>query len=338
MRLVVKQFIYLDDGLHKIFIDYIHKIYNDRLEFYGVQSADLNRFSWSGNKKVLIYGIRIYSDVSGVKDPSSVLIFTTPSETQNKVLFLDLFNETKTPTFIKQYDIKNKLNWIINNKLISTNIAPKIISGSLGYIYDDFKDIKVEYNNDLSFVSGYTERWVKEWVDAEYNATLKAESNPTLVNYFPNAFKKYFIDKYHFEDMLKEINNDQFTDEFNQCLFAYEHEKWFLCASGLGSCLEHLMYIILNNYAKKGYNTLNRFPKDPTAKDYVSRFRQKPIGIDSRQARAINLFFMARNSVDHYNSGKTQRIFCDLLLDGISDVYNDYFGASMNAPLAPTQK
>lgn len=83
---------------------------------------------------------------------------------------------------------------------------------------------------------------------------------------------------------------------------------------------------------------LNRFPKDPTAKDYVNRFRQKPIGIDSRQARAINLFFMARNSVDHYNSGKTQRIFCDLLLDGISDVYNDYFGASMNAPLAPTQK
>ena len=42
---------------------------------------------------------------------------------------------------------------------------------------------------------------------------------------------------------------------------------------------------------------------------------------------------MARNSVDHYNSGKTQRIFCDLLLDGISDVYNDYFGDSMNAPI-----
>lgn len=329
----MKQFTYLDDGLHRIFIDYMHKYYNDRLEFYGIQGTDSNRFSWSGNKKVLIYGIRIYLDVSGVKDPSNILIFATPSETQNKILFLDLAKETKTSSFIKQYDKMGKLNWLINNKLVSTDIVHNIIPGSLGYIYGDFKDIKIKYNDEPSFVSGYTERWTKEWIDAEYNATLEVESNPTPVNYFPNTFKRYFIDKYHFEDMLKEINNEQFTDEFNQCLFAYEHEKWFLCASGLGSCLEHLMYIILNNYAQKGYDILNRFPKDPTAKDYVNRFRRKPIGIDSRQARAINLFFMARNSVDHYNSGKTQRIFCDLLLDGISDVYNDYFGNSMNAPI-----
>ena len=230
------------------------------------------------------------------------------------------------------------LNWIIDSGLISKSTAKNIVPGSLKMIFSVFDDIKINYKDEPNFVSNLTEDWIRSWVDKEYNSTLAAESTPTLVNYFPSTFKRYFIDKYHFEDMLKEINNDQFTDEFNQCLFAYEHEKWFLCASGLGSCLEHLMYIILNNYAKKGYNILNRFPKDPTAKDYVNRFRQKPIGIDSRQARAINLFFMARNSVDHYNSGKTQRIFCDLLLDGISDVYNDYFGASMNAPLAPTQK
>ena len=51
-----------------------------------------------------------------------------------------------------------------------------------------------------------------------------------------------------FDSMLKDIDDSQFTDEFNQCLFAYENEKWFLCAVGLGSCLEHLMYIILINY------------------------------------------------------------------------------------------
>lgn len=334
----MKQLQWLDDGLHKMFLDYLHRIYTERLSFYGIQNSDLNRFSWSENKKVLICGIKVYADIATQGEPSGFLVFAVPTNTLNKVLFLNLFNETKNPSFSRHYNEQEMLNWIIDSGLISKSTAKNIVPGSLKMIFSVFDDIKINYKDEPNFVSNLTEDWIRSWVDKEYNSTLAAESTPTLVNYFPSTFKRYFIDKYHFEDMLKEINNDQFTDEFNQCLFAYEHEKWFLCASGLGSCLEHLMYIILNNYAKKGYNILNRFPKDPTAKDYVNRFRQKPIGIDSRQARAINLFFMARNSVDHYNSGKTQRIFCDLLLDGISDVYNDYFGASMNAPLAPTQK
>lgn len=334
----MKNFRWLDDNLHKQFIDYLHQIYNERLSFYGIQNSDLNRFSWSENKKVLICGIKVYSDFGPHTDPSGTLIFAIPGNKLNKILFLDLFNETKKPSFIRQYNNENKLNWIIDSQLIPKSIAENMLPGSLTMTFSVFKNIKVNFKGKPNFISDFTEQWIKKWVDKEYNATLIAERQSTPVNYFPSTFKRYFIDKYHFEDMLKEINNDQFTDEFNQCLFAYEHEKWFLCASGLGSCLEHLMYIILNNYAQKGYDILNRFPKDPTAKDYVNRFRRKPIGIDSRQARAINLFFMARNSVDHYNSGKTQRIFCDLLLDGISDVYNDYFGASMNAPLAPTQK
>lgn len=40
---------------------------------------------------------------------------------------------------------------------------------------------------------------------------------------------------------------------------------------------------------------------------------------------------MARNSVDHFNTGKTQRIFCDVLLDGISETFNNYFQASIEA-------
>ena len=174
-------------------------------------------------------------------------------------------------------------------------------------------------------------RWAKNWVDQEYYSTLKAESNPTPINHFPKISQRYFIDRYHFEDMLRIINNDQFTDELGQCMFAYENEKWFLCASGLGSCLEHLMYIILKNYADKGYPTLRRFPKDASAGEYIKRFGLDPINIDARQATAIRVFFMVRNSVDHFNTGKTQRLFCDLLFDGLSDIYNDYFEASLTA-------
>lgn len=117
--------------------------------------------------------------------------------------------------------------------------------------------------------------------------------------------------------------------------FAYEHEKWFLCATGLESCLEHLMLIILTNYDNSGYrNEKNErlfkgFPKKLTVQDYVRCFKKNPINITSRQATFINLLFMARNSIDYHNTGKTQKNLCDLLLDGISDMYNDYYASSV---------
>lgn len=91
----MKNFRWLDDNLHKQFIDYLHQIYNERLSFYGIQNSDLNRFSWSENKKVLICGIKVYSDFGPHTDPSGTLIFAIPGNKLNKILFLDLFNETK---------------------------------------------------------------------------------------------------------------------------------------------------------------------------------------------------------------------------------------------------
>ncbi|MBL1056996.1 hypothetical protein JEM51_11380 [Ligilactobacillus agilis] len=150
-----------------------------------------------------------------------------------------------------------------------------------------------------------------------------------IVEKLPRTNRQFFIDRYHFDEMLKAINSSQFTDEFNQCLYAYEHEKWFLCAAGLGSCLEHLMLIILKNYNDKGYKTLKGLPKNPTAHNYIIQFRQPPISISSRQETFFNILFMARNAVDHHNTGKTQKELCDLLLDGISDLYNDYYNSSI---------
>ena len=86
--------------------------------------------------------------------------------------------------------------------------------------------------------------------------------------------------------------------------------KWFNNAKGYGFIEYGDLEDIFVHYSairKDGYKTLKAFPKDPTARDYINRFTKDPINIDSRQARAINLFFMARNTVDHYNSGKTHR-------------------------------
>lgn len=129
--------------------------------------------------------------------------------------------------------------------------------------------------------------------------------------------------------MLKTLDDNQFNDEFNQCLFAYEHEKWFLCAAGLGSCLEHLMEKVIINYNKNGYPLLKRLGKDPTLRDYLNIFRKEPINLEPRQETYIKMLFMARNSVDHHNTGYTSKNICDSLLDGIRNIFNDYYSQSI---------
>lgn len=304
----------------------LHEDYNDRISnFYSILGNDLNRFSWFGDKKVTIFILKVFLDSIYPNEDYTTIAFAKPSP-QNKILLIDLIKETKNPDFNKITGDKDKINWLINKKILNPRILKNLISASF-----------ISVINMITSNPYTMKRWAKAWAEKEYNTTLEIESNPTPINHFPKISQRYFIDRYHFEDMLRIINNDQFTDELGQCMFAYEHEKWFLCAAGLGSCLEHLMYMVLNNYDTKGYEDnngrrlLSRFPKSPTARDYITWFSKPPINIDARQKSAFNLYFMARNSVDHFNTGKTQRIFCDVLLDGISETFNNYFQASVEA-------
>ncbi len=298
-------------------IDYLHKLYIKRLNFYGISGNDLNRFSWSQNKKISLYRINVANDLNE-NMPYSLVFATISPDNQNHLFKANLVNETYKPSFIKLYDAKEKLNWLVDNKIISQDLINKVILSSIKSFSTDLLESDFLSNT-------FKKQWMYGWFDNEYKTTLDTESHSTPINHFPKTNQKYFVDRYHFNDMLKTINNDQFTDEFNQCLFAYEHEKWFLCAAGLGSCIEHLMLIIIQNYDKKGYKLLKLLGKEPTARNYIACFRKEPIKISSRQERFFNSIFNLRNAVDHHNTGKTQRGICDLLLDATSDIFNDYY-------------
>lgn len=315
------------------FLTKLHDSYLDRVEFYYLPNTELTRFSWTENKKIILYVIKVYTDTPGYD--YSTMYFAVKNINQmdeNKLITLNMIDNTKTPKFsrINDANVLQRTAWLIDKKLIDPKISSLIIKSSINFSYAPFEQDK---NRKDFYVT-----WTQHWVDNEYDRTQKAEGMSTPVQSFPDfpdTKQRFFIDRYHFKDMLDAIDDSQFTDEFNQCLFAYEHEKWFLCATGLGSCLEHLMLIILTNYDNNGYrNEKNErlfkgFPKSPTAQDYVRWFKKNPINITSRQATFINLLFMARNSVDHHNTGKTQKNLCDLLLDGISDMYNDYYASSV---------
>lgn len=321
------------------FVNKLHQAYLKRVNFYHVPKAELTRFSWSGHKHVIIYVVKVFSDYPGY-DHSTMYFAVKADTTKADIKFMDLTNETNNPEFSRIGDslVLSRVAWLISQGLIDKKISETIRQASTNFTFSDFDEKK---NNDIFF-----EEWAKEWVDKEYDAAQEAEEHSTPVQKFPdfpNTKQRFFIDRYHFKDMLKSLNDSQFEDEFNQCLFAYENEKWFLCATGLGSCLEHLMLIILTNYDKNGFKDkkgkrlLKDFPKNPTAYDYVGYFKRAPINVTSRQATFINLLYMARNSVDHHNTGKTQKNLCDLLLNGISDMYNDYYSSSVLYKPAPKE-
>lgn len=313
----MKDFENIDSGYSDNFIDLLHKKYLERLSFYEIQDKDLSRFSWSNNKHVNLYIIKYYYDFF---DSYSNLIVATPAQNKDSLFYLDLSTETRNYTFSKLELPLEILSWLISENYLDLDVNQIIIS-SVSQTSGDF------YNSNNA--QHFAKTLSKDWVDNEYKSTLQQLSEPTIVEKLPRTNRQFFIDRYHFDEMLKAINSSQFTDEFNQCLYAYEHEKWFLCAAGLGSCLEHLMLIILKNYNDKGYKTLKGLPKNPTAHNYIIQFRQPPISISSRQETFFNILFMARNAVDHHNTGKTQKELCDLLLDGISDLYNDYYNSSI---------
>ena len=314
------------------FLTKLHAAYLERVKFYHLPNTELTRFSWTENKKIILYAIKVYTDHPYYDYSTMYFAIKNNSQIDNKLVTLDMINNTKTPKFsrIMDADVLKRTAWLINEKLIDKKINSLIIKSSVKFSFIPFEKNRDEKNLYVT--------WAQRWVDKEYDETQKAESMSTLVQSFPNfpdTKQRFFIDRYHFKDMLDTIDDSQFTDEFNQCLFAYELEKWFLCATGLGSCLEHLMLIILTNYDNNGYRDakgdriFKGFPKNPTAQDYVRYFKKEPINITSRQATFINLLFTARNSVDHHNTGKTQKNLCDLLLDGISDMYNDYYSNSI---------
>lgn len=290
-------------------ISIIKKGYTDEIKFiFGTESIpekEKSRFSFIQNKNIEL-NICSYT----WHKYTWYLFFANHSSDKIKLNIYNFQEQTNIYEFEK-LTLKQRIVWLIDHNLLKMKMQD-IIQCSI----DD------TLSNDKANLLKLGENWAKKEYE-QTNATLQKE---TPVEKFSTTNQKFFIDRYHFDDMLNSINDDQFTDEFNQCLFAYNHEKWFLCATGLGSCLEHLMYIIIANYGD-----FKNLGKNPTFKDYIAKFKQPPISISSRQATFISLLFMARNSVDHHNTGNTQKNICDLLLDGISDIYNDYYSDSVLA-------
>ncbi|MCH5379868.1 hypothetical protein [Limosilactobacillus reuteri] len=304
----------------------MHQDYLNRISaYYGITGKDLSRFAWAEDRNVNLYFLEVFVDLINDITSKGCIVFAEINRSSccDKLFHMNLIEETSNHNFgeISPVKINKKLAWLAQHGFISRNLINNIITASLYFTYGDI--------NRKYILNELRKEWVKKWVDKEYTVTQKILQKKNILETFPTSSQKFFVDRYHFDEMLKTLDDNQFTDEFNQCLFAYEHEKWFLCAAGLGSCLEHLMEKVIINYNKNGYPLLKRLGKDPTLRDYLNIFRKEPINLEPRQETYIKMLFMARNSVDHHNTGYTSKNICDSLLDGIRNIFNDYYSQSI---------
>jgi len=279
-----------------------------------------SRFSWTGNKHIHIYIVMVYAK----KVEYASLFFATKEKEKDQLTYLDLIKETKNYQFENLFDPKSKLDYIADKSLTIHKLKGDILEGSINIpsnTINFYSAERISHNTKISYYNNIGE----EFAENEYKRSHENLIKSNKVEPFPIANQRIFVDTYHFDKMLKFIHDEQFTDEFNQCLFAYEHEKWFLCAAGIGSCLEHLMLLTLSNYHKeKGLG------RNPTAKDYLKAFTKEPIKLESRQQTYIDCLFRLRNSVDHHNAGYTSKEICDVLLHGLTEVFNEYFVPSVS--------
>lgn len=306
------------DGLnYEEIIKIIHSGYLNRLNFIGVLNDNnaSSRFSWTGNKHIHIYIVMVYDR----EKKYTPLFFVTREKEKDQLTYLNLIKETKNYQFENLLNTKSKLDYIADKSSTIHSLKGAILEGSINISSNTLNVYsldKILYYNNIG----------EEFAETEYKRSHENLIKSNMVEPFPIANQKIFVDTYHFDKMLKTIHDEQFTDEFNQCLFAYEHKKWFLCSAGIGSCLEHLMLLTLSNYHKE-----NGLGRNPTAKDYLKAFTKEPIKLESRQQTYIDCLFRLRNSVDHHHAGYTSKEICDVLLHGLTEVFNEYFVPSVSA-------
>lgn len=282
------------DHAKDVLLNYSKRKYLSLTDRMNLDENDKELFSW------LVGGIRFhYILVSDLRFKAMTEILIEKSD-EDEIVFHDCIDITsKYSLSILRGSEKKK--YLLSEGCIE------------GVSIEDLIPFTVEENSIA--IKDLIPRWVeKEFRQVDQLIAPSIESinfNQAIVR-----SKKYDLDS-----MFEIINNPQFVAELQECIYSYEHGKWFVCAAGLGGVLEHLLYLILEKN-----NMLDRsFPDNATYHDYVSYMAKEPISIPKREKTMIKNIFNIRNSVSHFNQGFTSKDQCTYLMNGIKDIFNNYY-------------
>ncbi|MET3689620.1 hypothetical protein ABIC37_005170 [Priestia megaterium] len=241
------------------------------------------------------------------------------------IVYFEKDNQVKCIFFLSKSEKKGT---IVLHDFIGHNISYDILSLNVKpFVSALIQTGKLDLNPDtIISVSFFPEghvlrdlgRFFFEW---EYQYNWKPQLKTAFEKMSFNTLKIH-KEIYEFEEMTKIINNEQFTLELEECIDAYEKEKFFVCAAGLGSVLEHLLYLAIEKHVpEKEINT----HENSTASEYIGQLRKPPFNISKRDASHLKNVFAYRNSVSHFNKGVFSKEMCDHLLSGIKSAFDKHY-------------
>ncbi|MGR8015613.1 hypothetical protein ACU6IJ_16800 [Bacillus sp. RM3] len=232
------------------------------------------------------------------------------------VKVITFFSKSENTGTINLYDvIDQKFSFEILNSSVSVFISELINKGIVNI--DPQKIIE----SGILETGGVVYEVGKYLFRKEYRANWKPQLKTPVEKLNFNSLRIH-KEIYEFEDMIDNINNLQFTLELEECLDAYENEKFFLCATGLGSVLEHLLYLAIEKHVEEKDRKTN---ENSTASEYIGQLKKAPFEISKREVSHLKNIFAYRNSVSHYNKGIFSKEMCDHLLNGIKTSFDNYY-------------
>lgn len=242
--------------------------------------------------------IFIYKNLSQY---NKTLIVCTKNKNNDEVILHDLTNETNV-RFRSEHNVEKLLSMMFTD-LIDIDMP--------------FEQEDIQYYSP-SVISNPSRLYESLFKNEFKNINSHFLKSPIELIDF-NILRLH-ADKYQMNYMLDELDNKQFSSELGECLFAYEHEKFYICATGIGGLIEHLLHLSIEKHGD-----LKGLGNNPTASNYIGALKKEPFNIDKRAQTYIKNIMGFRNSVSHYNAGITSKEICDYLFNGLRDVFINYY-------------
>ncbi|MEF7456933.1 hypothetical protein [Pediococcus pentosaceus] len=245
----------------------------------------------------------IFSEISDAhKDRYSVIKISSSLENDLN------FPETST--------LENILNFFIANEYIQGCSLEKVLPASISYFVNP-------------------KEYAFEWIKSEYkNINLKLSNKQFELSKFnTNLLNR---SKFEFEEIIEQVNDEQFTNYLEQCIGAYNKGWFYTAACSIGPLIETLLYKMATNYEDKPFKSatlthgnyaekLRHFNKK--TKNYPENQR---IHFDHFEEVSLERNYLTRNAVSHYSTGFANEELVNNLFMALKDVYDRYYLPSYN--------
>ncbi|CAK1254120.1 hypothetical protein [Fructobacillus cardui] len=258
-------------------------------------------------------------------DDYSNILFAEINKNQNDEVVLHDIRELTTDNL--------NINTILSDKtiayLFANNYFPNINPDNV--LKNSIVSLIVDLGDNYPSPSSYA----KLWISGDYS---KISEKFTKRQFEVVTFDSNLLNRstFEFEKMIKDVNDDVFTDNLNQVIGGYNKGWFYISAAGIGGLIETLLYKTIINY---GITDIQK-TKAPTKIVYSKMLRQlnketktypdnQKIHFENAEELALELDFLTRNKVSHHstfiiNEGHVHNLFLSL-----KDVYDRYYMPSL---------